>query len=197
MARPKDYKPRGGNPLVVVECTGCGLRFPSGAKSHTRCPECGRNLRVHRSARHRAPVVRTPPPENTAPASVRQDPGFAPVAATVPAPVLLPAVRPAGDDDDETYIYDEHGGLVPAEWTFDGQLVAASPVPVDYAAELAARAWAIEPHGTAVCELVQLRPPGWEFGAEPLPCLRRASRFIPGGVICDSCYDALAMPLGG
>jgi hypothetical protein len=193
MAAPEDYKPRGGNPLVTVECTGCGLRFPSGAKSHTRCPECGRNLRVHRSARVRTPIVRTPPPENTTPASVRRE-----AAVPTSAPVLLPARSSVGGDDDETYIHDEHGNLVLAEWTFDGRLVAAVPVPVDYATELAARSWVLEPHGAALCQLVQLRPPGWAFGARPLPCLRRASRFIPGGgVICDSCFNALAAPPGG
>lgn len=189
-AKLKGYKPRGRYPLAVVECTGCGLRFPSGAKSHTRCPQCGRNLRVHRSARRRAPIVQATAESRAEPVTVRSEHAFRQLpAVALPVPSLPLTWHPAaGDDDDRTYIK-VAGYLVPAEWE-QGRLVA------DLTAGLAAREWELRPHGEALCQVIRLKPHGYEWGASPDACIGRARQRVVGGVICDACYDALVRPLG-
>lgn len=77
----------------------------------------------------------------------------------------------------------------------DGRRLAIVAAPgatagVDFAAELAAREWVFRPHGTGICQLVHLKPHGWDY-LPPQECIDRAVHTIPGGRVCDSCYQAL------
>lgn len=65
---------------------------------------------------------------------------------------------------------------------------------VDYAAELAAREWRWQPHGAGLCQLIHMKPHGWDY-VPPEECINRAEHVIPGGVVCASCYYALNQPL--
>jgi hypothetical protein len=91
----------------------------------------------------------------------------------------------AYDDDDD--MYDDGGQAC------DG-LPGRPAAVIDYAAELAARSWIFEPHGAGICQLVHLKPHGWDW-LPPESCLHRAAHAIPGGVVCGSCYYALSTPL--
>jgi len=64
---------------------------------------------------------------------------------------------------------------------------------VDYAAELAAREWVWRPHGPNLCQLIHMKPHGWDY-VPPEECVGRAVHVIPGGAVCGSCYDALNTP---
>jgi len=119
-----------------------------------------------------------------------------------PAAIEAPAAADLEDQDDEddgeTYVYDAAGQLVPARWSADGRLVAAGQPPgpgaatgpaVEWASELAAREWVFQPHGAGLCQLVHLKPHGWDV--PPEECIGRGTHPIPGGAVCDSCYQAL------
>jgi hypothetical protein len=96
------------------------------------------------------------------------------------------------DEGDETYIYDELGRLVLAEWTEDGRLVqagwfaaAAAParpqVPeITWGGALAVLGWRLEP-ATGGC---QVRTPDGRCRAE-------VTRRITGGWVCGRHYSAL------
>jgi hypothetical protein len=98
----------------------------------------------------------------------------------------------ADDEGDETYIRDELGRLVPAEWTEDGRLVpiaslaavkapAAPPTPeITWEGALAALGWRLAPV-TGGC---QIRTPDRVCGAE-------ITRRITGGWVCGQHYFAL------
>jgi hypothetical protein len=93
-----------------------------------------------------------------------------------------PAAIGAGYDDEDDEYDDEDGAGEEA------------PVPgaagVDYAAELAAREWVWRPHGPNLCQLIHMKPHGWDYVA-PQECVGRAVHVILGGAVCGSCYDAL------
>lgn len=109
-------------------------------------------------------------------------------------PVPLPSPGADADDDGETWLYDDRGVLVLGEWTWDGRLIPASPARIDYAAGLAVRGWQLgtNPAGPARCCVNLPPPPGAPIGTGRRHCLGLASHVIPGGVICDSCLDALS-----
>jgi hypothetical protein len=176
-------------PPVVVICTSpeCGHQWTSRAARHAnvRCPGCGRTVRVKRPDPGRAAAeAGTLPPV----------PSLEPPRASLPA---APVPGPPAPEADETWIYDASDAHVLAEWTPAGQLVTASAARVDYAAELAARHWEIRPHGTARCQLVHMKPHGWQYGAPPRECVGNAFCQIPGGWVCESCNDALRHPVTG
>jgi hypothetical protein len=175
-------------PPVEVICNRCGHRWSSRAKRHAsiRCPHCGQSTRVRRSAD--AVAAGDPAPIDLP--RQRRDP--APGALF---PGLPFQVEDHEDEDGETYLKDASGALVLGEWTWDGRLIPAATATVDYAAELGARDWMIDPHGIQFCELVHLKPHGWQYGAPARPCTGHASRRIPGGVICEACHDALSHPI--
>lgn len=104
-----------------------------------------------------------------------------------------PAAITAGypDEDDE----DQADELAAAPLAAPASL-AAQPgrAAVDYAAELAAREWRWEPHGAGLCQLIHMKPHGWDY-VPPQECINRAEHAIPGGAVCGSCYYALNQPL--
>lgn len=83
--------------------------------------------------------------------------------------------------------YDDEEDQGVPEWEAAPRAIEAPPAVAvaGYAAELAARGWVLQPHGMGTCHVVELAPHGWS-GVPPEPCLRRASRIIPGGMICGS-----------
>jgi hypothetical protein len=97
-----------------------------------------------------------------------------------------PAAIEADHDDDE----DEEDG--PAD---EYPAPRGAPAGVDYAAELAVREWRWKPHGTGLCQLIHMKPHGWDHAA-PQECVRAAEHGIPGGAVCGSCYQALNTPRG-
>ena len=137
------------------------------------CPRCGHSVRVKRPG--------WTPPDEPAP------------VASLPAPVADDA--PA-EDDDETYIYDQAGRLVLAEWTADGYLVPAVRTPsVDHAAELAARSYQLNPRVPAgCCQIIEMIPHGWDY-LPPQHCPAAGDRVYGGARICGQHYLALATPL--
>ena len=118
-----------------------------------------------------------------------------PQSALAPQPhqaVLPPAVQPIHRQveaaDDEQLDRDEgHRGGVEDQ---DGQ-------DVDYTAELIARGWSLEEHGLAACDVIELKPSGWQWGAPPRPCVGIASREILGGLICEWHLGALQHQITG
>lgn len=194
----RSHKPRGSQPLVSVTCTGCGRRFLSGARTHTRCPECGRNLRVHRSARAaRTSVVQRRPEIAARPAAVRQPPVFPQVRAApalfTPAPLapLAPLAGDPGDDDGLTFVTD-HGRLVLAEW-IGNELVPAQQLPAEWiAAQLRARSWQLQAHHSGRCQVVF---PMRGIGGQPdwiEECQRRGEDH--GVLMCNRCFEDLRTP---
>lgn len=200
MTRAIEYKPRAGRtgqPLALVECTRCGHRFTSGAKSHTKCPDCGRNLRVGRAPKRRTLVspravnassVRQENQQETR--SVRQLPSFRLMPPPVAPPVVPVVFRPAApDDDEETYVI-ERGRVVLAAWE-SGSVVPTAELPARYlAAEIAARGWHLQPHGHGICRVVRIWPAVADEAAALEPCQRPATR----GVLCEKCFGVLRSP---
>jgi predicted RNA-binding Zn-ribbon protein involved in translation (DUF1610 family) len=185
--RHAEYQPRQertGQPLAQVDCTGCGLKFVTAARSHTKCPDCGRNLRVHRSPVSRPAVVQrrviTAPPVRQKPAAVRQRVPFR-------LPPLVPAPVPTGDD--EGYLLDG-GRLVLGAW--DGaRLVPALVLPPAYLTrELAARDWLLRPHGQGICQVVRTWAAVADYPAASEECRRAAEH----GPLCTKCFQALRTP---
>lgn len=196
--RQREYKPRqdrSGIAPAEVECTGCGLTFISAARSHTNCPGCRRNLRVHR------------PPAGPRPAAVsRRTVSAKPVRQSLPpreplpfraprlvpptAPFLVPRLPlPPAEDDGETYIF-ERGRLVLARWDAAG-LVSAAELPPSYlASELAARGWQLRAHGPGVCKVVRTWAAVADYPAAAEPCQRPAEH----GELCRKCFEALRSP---
>jgi hypothetical protein len=121
-------KARGKLPPVPVTCTRpeCGHQWTSPAKRHTSlaCPACGRHVRVKRDP---VPVSQATP---------RRADG--PVCAVIPQAVpsalsprtLVPALAPAGDQDDDEgrYMPDATGRLVLADLTPDLRLIPVTLV---------------------------------------------------------------------
>ncbi|HET9969190.1 MAG TPA: hypothetical protein VFQ68_13225 [Streptosporangiaceae bacterium] len=171
-------------PPVTVDCGRCSAQFLSRARHmmSVHCPRCGHSSRVKRW------TVAGP--------------------SAGPVPALMPAreskITPVGgigavgggdvvgdqadDEGDETYVYDEFGRLVPAEWTGDGRLVpAARPavagpqVPeITWGGALAVLGWRLCPTigGCQVVEASQL-------------CGAETTRRITGGWVCGPHYSAL------
>jgi len=110
------------------------------------------------------------------------------------APAPAPDDDPDDDDDGDTYIYDKHGRLVLAEWTWDGYLVPARP-RLDHAAELAARSYQVNRAAAAgQCQITAAKPLGQEW----LPaseCPGNAVHLFGGARVCDRHYRALTTPL--
>lgn len=199
-ARTIVYKPRAGRTglsLVLVECPACPARFLSAAAKRSRCPECGQDLRVHRSPQARrvgGPQQPAPPAVQQAPVSVRQSAAFpislVPVRQAAPTPPALVLPLAADDDNDLVYIYDQSGQLVLAGW--DGaRLVPALSLPGRYLArELPARGWLLRPHGQGICQVVRTWPTvaGWPAASEE--CHRPAEH----GELCRKCFEALRTP---
>jgi predicted nucleic acid-binding Zn-ribbon protein len=200
MTRTIEHKPRAartGQPLALVDCTGCGHRFTSAAKSHTRCPDCGRNLRVGRAPKRRAPgkdrVVNGPAvrQENRQESrSVRQPPPFWPMPPTVPSPISPVVFRPASPDDDgETYVI-ERGRVVLGTWE-SGSVVPAVTLPAGYlAVQVAARGWHRQAHGRDICQVVRV----WAAVADLPPALESCQRPATRGVLCEKCFGVLRSP---
>lgn len=98
----------------------------------------------------------------------------------------------ADDEGDETYVYDELGRLVLAEWTEDGRLVPAArpavvaaaarpPVPeITWGSALAVLGWRLSPT-IGGCQIVK---------ASQL-CGAETTRKITGGWVCGPHYSAL------
>jgi hypothetical protein len=61
---------------------------------------------------------------------------------------------------------------------------------IDWAAELAARSWRLQPHGPGLCAVIQMVPHGWSY-VPPKECVGRAEVTISGGMVCSSCHSAL------
>ena len=100
-----------------------------------------------------------------------------------------PAAIEAGEDEDDEDEDDEDG-------TEDEDPASrAAPAGIDYAAGLAVREWVWKPHGPGLCQLIHMKPHGWDHVA-PQECVRRAEHGIPGGAVCGSCYQALNTPRG-
>lgn len=97
-----------------------------------------------------------------------------------------------GWDDDEPGRDDDDGGGEPGVLA---GVVVAGPV-ADWAAELAARDWALGPHGPGTCQVVRMRLPDGSEAEPPVECADRAARVIPGGVVCEACYQALTWRAG-
>jgi ribosomal protein S27E len=193
---------RGTLPPVEVECPECGHRWSSTAQRHTpvHCARCGHSIRVKREPGAQAAVIaaNTPQPRAVAPAVIRPA-NVAPASAAqvMPQPsrpVPLPSPGEDADDDGETWLYDDHGVLVLGEWTWDGRLIPVSPASIDRSAGLAVRGWQLRPNpeGPARCYVNLPPPPGAPIGTDRHHCLGLALHVIPGGVICDSCLDALS-----
>ena len=117
-----------------------------------------------------------------------------------PAAIEAPGQDDDGQevDDGGTYIYDEAGRLVPAEWTEDGRLVPARPQttgtarpadghaspgqqPVTWAGALAHLGWRLDPSAE-----------GCEITGGGSPCGAAVTRHISGGWVCGRHYDRLA-----
>ena len=121
-------------------------------------------------------------------------------------PGPLPALEPGGGgdgwgvadddgwDDDEPGRDDDDDGGGDEPGVVAG-VVVAGPV-ADWAAELAARDWALGPHGPGTCQVVRMRLPDGSAAVPPVECADRAARVIPGGVVCEACYQALTWRAG-
>lgn len=188
--RQVEYQPRqdrSGQPLAQVECTGCGLRFTTAAKSHTNCPDCRRNLRVHRTPQRPA---RPRQPRAIPVLAVRQQPAAVRQPSPSPTPPSWPRPAARDEDDDETYIR-IGARLVLGIWTLGGQLIPATVLPAAYLArELPARNWRMVPHGDGICHIVRTWAAIADVPAAYEPCGRPAEH----GPLCAKCFEALRTP---
>lgn len=152
-------------PPVTVDCNWCDTQFLSRAKHmvSVHCPRCGHSARVKRWQRQQPPQAPIGPP---APSIVPTPP----TGADSPAvPVGVGNVGEAAAEElgegEETYIYDEAGCLVLAEWTPDGQLVKVRLSGSQLAAELSARGYQVnssaQPGG---CHITETRPTTQDCG---------------------------------
>jgi hypothetical protein len=167
---------------VAVDCTFCLTQFLSRARDRmpVHCPRCGHSVRVKR-------------------------PGGPTGPETWPQPT---AEGDQDDDDGDTYIRDEHGRLVPAEWTADGDLIPAThtrqtprPAPAAFrsgpanpAGELAARHYRVNPdtaHGG--CQIIETMPLG-QADALPIQCLSWAEHTFGPARVCAGHHTALTTP---
>lgn len=143
------------------------------------CPRCGHSVRVKRLQVLAAAPVQIP------------------VRPVIQAPVPPEAASGAGelqagdDDDGKTYVRDDRGCLVLAEWTEDGRLIparsSAAAIPaqpqttdITWAGALAVLGWVLDPFGGA-CQIV----------ASDGLCDAEATRHITGGWVCPPHYSAL------
>ncbi len=192
MATRKPRYPRGSRggkltgklPPISVHCNGCGGDYLSTAKhmTSTRCSRCGHSNRVKR---------RQPPSAKVQPAHTAEV-FTSPRADTAPAPAsaaALAVVEDQDDEDDGTWMYDERGQLVPAEWIPGRGLVPLQPGPSQQAAEMAARGYrenrAAPPGGCRVHE-------SWPAEQD---CALAASRVFGALRVCDSHWLALTSSL--
>jgi hypothetical protein len=165
-------------PAVTVTCNRCGHRWPSQARRHVtvRCPSCGCGVRVKR-----------PGGPQAGPAAAPALPARAPAAAAAQGPEQDDLQD--DDDDGPTYIYDEHGRLVLAEWTAHGYLTPARP-RVDHPGELADRGYVINGNALAgICPIVNTR--GISLG----PCGGAALCEYGPHRVCEKHHRALTTPL--
>jgi hypothetical protein len=91
----------------------------------------------------------------------------------------------AGDQDEDDWDEDDEDDEDPEP--------VSGAAGAGYAAELAAREWRWQPHGPNLCQLIHMKPHGWDV--PPQECIDRAEHVIPGGAVCGSCYLALNTPL--
>jgi hypothetical protein len=167
-------------PPVTVAC-GCGHRFASRARHQmpVHCPGCGRSVRVKRPP---GPAIQAPGDRR---AAGHLTPGPSPPG---PAVVAIAADDDDGDDG-ETYIYDERGQLVRAEWTDDGRLVPATAA-ADHAAELEMRGYIVSLASPAgACPIVNTT------GVNPGLCGGAARSDFGPYRICERHHRALTTPL--
>jgi len=191
-ARPE----RTGLPLIIVDCTGCGLSFPSAARQRTTCPNCRRNLRVHRAARQRSASRKASSRETVAPRpkltvipdparpvahapiprpSVRQPAAFPPITA---APVRQPPAGSAGSPQTAAE------ALAALGWEL-GQASADrcqirdrdGPCPGESRHNIidTGRTWVCGPHYQALCRVLSGKtvPVQRQPRAEPVPAFIR------------------------
>jgi DNA-directed RNA polymerase subunit RPC12/RpoP len=114
-----------GLPPVAVDCGWCATQFLSRAKhmQSVHCPRCKHSIRVKRKRDYPLSPSPVPPPAQTEPdAQAASLPLRAEACNPIPPTPPTGVGGPAGDYDDEgdeTYIYDQAGRLVLAEWTSD------------------------------------------------------------------------------
>ena len=146
----------GSLPPVSVHCNGCGGDYLSTAEqgTPTRCSHCRHANRVKRAA----PVhTKARAPQS---AKVFQPPQRG--AARTLAAEAPPAAGDLGDEDDgTTWMRDEHGRLVLAEWTPGHGLRVVQPSPSQQARDLEKRGYrenrSAPPGG---CHIHESRPAG-------------------------------------
>jgi hypothetical protein len=193
---------RGNLPPVVVSCTGCGEKFESAARDHTKCPTCHRNLRIHRPG-HRRPVIVQAHPDREYPVRqtpVRQTSASPPVAVAPPIISRPPIIGPSDDDDGDdgyAYVRGPDGRLVLGEQK-DGCVVPAIQLPVEWLADqLDARRWTLRPHGQGICQVERMMyvPANGDLSAARwLECPYRTAYDSPA--VCATHWTVLASPAG-
>lgn len=113
-----------------------------------------------------------------------------------PATLTAPVYDDEDQGDDDEYDDESDAGEIETPPSLAPVKVWRESFPgVDYASELAARQWRFQPHGAGLCQLIHLKPHGWDI--PPEECLHRAEHAIPGGYVCGPCYHALNTPLVG
>jgi hypothetical protein len=186
-------------PPVAVNCGRCSAQFLSRARHMmpVHCPRCGCSNRVKRWDAVPAPIARESEktPVGGGGAETRSAfPDKGPAAELTACQLAPSQITASGivdddeddeDDDDETYIYDELGRLVLAEWTVDGRLVPAAPArprapEVTWGDALAMLGWRLS-RVIGGCQIVE---------AHQL-CGMETTRRITDGWVCGPHYSAL------
>ena len=173
---------RGELPPVTVDCRWCESQFLSRARDQqpVHCPRCGHSVRVKRR-----------PAELAAAAAAEPAP---PAPVTVTRPPAAVQVLPDEDLDDEdddggTYMYDQHGNLIPAEWSPEHGLIPLQVPAWRRDDELANRGYRenlnARPGG---CRITETRPSVHD-------CPLAATEVCAGLRVCDLHHYALTANL--